>query len=1008
MRKIQEDTLQGQATILSGSWTLLMTTIGEKATPIFKSLVQDTLIPLVNGLVAWAETSPALERWMTNVADGIKGFVEYIVKNGRKMIDILKSIGVYFGVLAGVKIVAWCVKAAGAIIGMTAAMNPWLAVLKLAAAAIAVLTFGLLEQKSAIQSVADEQEALIRARELAEEREAKRQQDTAKYYEETAEALSNLRSEVEGFFSENAYSLDAPNFETMADLARRHHITISDMTERMVTEIGASLLAQIEELAPGADLALKTAISDSMWLAQIEAMTSTSGTVIGDYVERLTQIVAAYYKNHAAALEAVAYEWGVTAEQIQSQVEEVDLGETIESMIESIFMEKTVKDQIAQAMSFVAPESEEYAGVLARLNKETEEQANVMVALRQALEGRYQLMLQENEAAESFGQALPYATEEVEYLREWLGIAADAADEVSQRFVTLADRMSAFSNVIQRATTFMFGGKAGTVMGELVNIGTSRTTWKEAEKAAKKFAEDTQEYADASYAAAQASLAFEVALGSGFMTVLEMARDVFLEIAEIAAEKLRVGLETLRDATWGVAVRFYEAISSIDAFQSALDGVRGYIGRVFDAILTPLQMIGQMFGMFAEAVIESTATVKAETKAREESLNDRNIPTSWREERVRWAAIRPGEKPRTYEDETEETQDQITEELTWIEQLLQQFRGLFQHHIDWFQSFVDRMKDLAERLFPSFMKIIEGPLSTFEYAMDEIATWLEDVFAEDFEAFATAFHEWWTTDVDPFLKEDVFPFLAKAFKAFYEWLGNDFLPFLKNDLWPFFKTELWPIIKDALTAFGQTLKELWDILEAHWPQIKQWLTTELETALAKLNNGLIVGAADILAKSGDLSEAIKLIESTSLSDMEKFVIKAGLAIRDFGEHLKQWARENPVGAIGGGAAGGAMLGLAIGGPLGALIGAIGGAIVGGTIALADGGDIYRSGLAQIHAGETVMQTALARPLMAGVGGGNVTVYLGDEEVTDAVVKNVQRESGRKYGKSHTGRMFRER
>jgi len=45
---------------------------------------------------------------------------------------------------------------------------------------------------------------------------------------------------------------------------------------------------------------------------------------------------------------------------------------------------------------------------------------------------------------------------------------------------------------------------------------------------------------------------------------------------------------------------------------------------------------------------------------------------------------------------------------------------------------------------------------------------------------------------------------------------------------------------------------------------------------------------------------------------------------------------------------------------------------------------------------------------AGAGGGEVHVYLGSEEVTDMVVTEVRRESGRKYGKTHTSRMFRER
>ena len=75
-----------------------------------------------------------------------------------------------------------------------------------------------------------------------------------------------------------------------------------------------------------------------------------------------------------------------------------------------------------------------------------------------------------------------------------------------------------------------------------------------------------------------------------------------------------------------------------------------------------------------------------------------------------------------------------------------------------------------------------------------------------------------------------------------------------------------------------------------------------------------------------------------------------------------------------------------------------------------GGDVLGTGIAVVHAGESVLDTAMAQSAMAGAGagGGEVHVYLGSEEVTDMVVTEVRRESGRKYGKTHTGRMFRER
>jgi len=54
-QEIQLDTLSGQWTILKGSISLLLQTIGEDMMPILKDVLKNTIIPWINGLTTWLE-----------------------------------------------------------------------------------------------------------------------------------------------------------------------------------------------------------------------------------------------------------------------------------------------------------------------------------------------------------------------------------------------------------------------------------------------------------------------------------------------------------------------------------------------------------------------------------------------------------------------------------------------------------------------------------------------------------------------------------------------------------------------------------------------------------------------------------------------------------------------------------------------------------------------------------------------------------------------------------------
>jgi len=75
MAEIQLDTLQGQLTVLKGSWDLLKVTIGKEITPVLQKFVQDTLIPLVNGIADWIDKMGGL----SGIAETVKGKIADLV-----------------------------------------------------------------------------------------------------------------------------------------------------------------------------------------------------------------------------------------------------------------------------------------------------------------------------------------------------------------------------------------------------------------------------------------------------------------------------------------------------------------------------------------------------------------------------------------------------------------------------------------------------------------------------------------------------------------------------------------------------------------------------------------------------------------------------------------------------------------------------------------------------------------------------------------------------------------
>jgi len=158
-----------------------------------------------------------------------------------------------------------------------------------------------------------------------------------------------------------------------------------------------------------------------------------------------------------------------------------------------------------------------------------------------------------------------------------------------------------------------------------------------------------------------------------------------------------------------------------------------------------------------------------------------------------------------------------------------EFGSVLEDVIAPFRNFITTLDAAWQAIGPSIIQGVIPVLETFGWALDQLGTWITDVFVDDMKRFFEGFGEWWTSDVDPFMKEDVFPKLGEWMEAIYEWIRDDFLPFLKGTVWPFFKTELWPIIVEGIEALGGALKEVWDYIVLHWPEIKEIIKDGLIT-----------------------------------------------------------------------------------------------------------------------------------------------------------------------------------
>ena len=287
----------------------------------------------------------------------------------------------------------------------------------------------------------------------------------------------------------------------------------------------------------------------------------------------------------------------------------------------------------------------------------------------------------------------------------------------------------------------------------------------------------------------------------------------------------------LNDVATSLAGSFVGIISQSDAYKALQDNLTKIMQVFRNAIASfiwPLVAIAEALGLLVGVTNDSANAITKETEKRMASLN---VPEGYKVTRNEWRAATPGQPPIEVPSGTNgstgsgSTGIQIPQ---WAKDIIAPFTEIISKIGDSLKTFLGDLIDAAGIIAGPFAGAVLTVLETFAKPLEDLGEWIKGTLAPDLANFFTAFGNWWSSDVDPFLQSEMFPQLSKWGAAIYEWIKKDFLPFLTGEVWPFFKKDLWPVIVDGINGLGAALKELWDYIVKHWPEIKTLIVDKLK------------------------------------------------------------------------------------------------------------------------------------------------------------------------------------
>ena len=435
--------------------------------------------------------------------------------------------------------------------------------------------------------------------------------------------------------------------------------------------------------------------------------------------------------------------------------------------------------------------------------------------------------------------------------------------------------------------------------------------------------------------------------------ILDLVGKIVNWIREAMAQ-LRAAFFTLAQAAWNVAEAFGDLVMQADslaAIQRALSGIQQMILSMFLAFLWPIATILEdILGLF-----------RGEQKRLARGFG---MPIGWRVERIRYAAATPGEPPIRGRGDRP----------GWIARILKPFREAIKEALKPFRSLIEALKKLGKAVAPAVTDAFVAILETFSKALDGVADWIRKTLMPDLIASFQGFSRWWRGEMDPFLRAQVFPVLGRWLEAIYSFIRDKLIPFLEANLLPSLK-RLWEAVQPLVETLGQKLLQLWDVITKHWDTILKMVDLWLRQIMDKWIGRTELATAFILAESGDLFGALRVIwESGSLSLWDKLKFSFAVGASALWKGLMGVFR---------------LLGNALIGLINAIIWVV------NLIPLVNipflpylekGGYIMQSGLAYVHAGEMVMP-AQTKPLSQGPT--TINIHVGEERIANVVLRELK-------------------
>ncbi|MEM4530757.1 MAG: phage tail tape measure protein [Thermofilaceae archaeon] len=351
-----------------------------------------------------------------------------------------------------------------------------------------------------------------------------------------------------------------------------------------------------------------------------------------------------------------------------------------------------------------------------------------------------------------------------------------------------------------------------------------------------------------------------------------------LERARATLEKFTNSLLSAIDALWNM-------IKRSEPGSALLDALNRILGAIIDSLLGflwPLVAILQELGF----IVSSVGEIEEELSATASRLRELNVPAGFKElaMRLEYLVARPGEPyvPEPEERRRERKRRAEIEIPEWAKKIAETLANFVAQLEPILTQIISGLTSFAQAIAPTFAALFLSVLQTFLGAISEIVNFLNSTAAPIINAIFSRLAEFWRTQVDPFIRSQVIPVLLEWLEGLLKFIRDRVVPFLENYVFPFIAEKLWPKVEEILPKLLALFEDVLSFLEKNWPTISDFILRLMDQWLNDLQRGLDLWKADLLARSGDIWGALKLIwESESLTFWDKIVASMQYGIPGF-------------------------------------------------------------------------------------------------------------------------------